>query len=719
MSSKLNQLHLLGISYRKTDFRIREKFAVDQKHYAHILHATEMLHIEELFILSTCNRTEYYLIHPHIEDLVQHLSRYLDLDFKDIEEQTYRLKGIEALRHFFNVASGLDSQIIGDQEIVAQIKEAVQLPKHYGKIGNFMERMINTGLNASRLVKRNTSISNGSTSVAHAAVNWIRKYDEQVQSDALLIGAGQIGRAVAYNFAAVLPEKKLFITNRTAEKASLLAHKLANLEHLSWNDWEGRLKDFSHLIVCTAAGGKSLLHREHFESISRKQTLLDLTLPSDVNPNVRQAENLTYLNVDQVSSVMRETMEERKRDLPKAQEILERSVADFVSWDTMRKYAPIIQMTKKQLATVHEYPEVDAQISPGGISYVHSDKIDQLVKNMAKEAKVANIHACSYMKAFQNFVENHNGDKKMFKIGTRDSELAMYQAHQVEQALLNSGLNCIIESVKSEGDLNLEQPIYEMGVQGVFTRTLDSALLAKRIDFAVHSLKDVPTKIAEGLQVAGVLPRADHRDVAILKKGLTLEDLKRRTALIATSSIRRKAMWLHRFPHHQFQNIRGNIQTRLKKFYEGEYDVLIMAKAAIDRMETELHNTEILDFLPAPAQGAIACLCRSGDKNLLSYAEQFNNQETFLTVGMERQFLRLLEGGCSSPIGALARVEQGQLYFKGEILSLDGSKHVAIEKSLAAGAYSEGLMMSWVEEIKAQGGEEILLELKGDAGRAS
>ena len=719
MGSKINQLHLLGISYRKTDFRIREKFAVDRKHYAHILHATEMLNIEELFILSTCNRTEYYLIHPQIEELVDHLSHYLQLDFQEIEKQTYQLQGVEALRHFFRVASGLDSQIIGDHEIVSQIKDAVQLPKRYGKIRSFMERMINTGLNASRLVKRNTSISNGSTSVAHAAVNWIRENDTESGRSCLLIGVGQIGRAVAHNFAAVLPQKKLFITNRSTEKTKRLASRLENVQSLSWNEWKDRLADFSHLIVCTAAGGKKLLSAQDFDEVHHKQSILDLTLPSDVDAEVREKENLVYLNVDEVSSVMKETVEERRRDLPKAQEILERSVSDFVSWDAMRRYAPIIQMTKKQLAAVHEYPDMDAEVCPVDKSYVHSDKIDELLKNMAKEAKVANIHACSYIKAFQNFVENHNGDKKMFKIGTRDSELAMYQAHQVEQALLNSGLNCIIESVKSEGDINLEQPIYEMGVQGVFTRTLDTALLSKRIDFAVHSLKDVPTKIAQGLSLAGVLPRADHRDVAILKTGSSWDDLREKRALIATSSIRRKAMWSHRFPHHEFQNIRGNIQTRLKKFYEGEYDVLIMAKAAIERMDTELSNIKILDFLPAPAQGAIASFCRSGDEDLLNYAQQFNDEDTFLTVGMERHFLRLLEGGCSSPIGALASIERGQLNFEGEILSLDGRKHVSIQKHLSVQEYSAELMKAWVDEIKAKGGEEILMELKRDANRAS
>jgi glutamyl-tRNA reductase len=212
MSSKLNQLHLLGISYRKSDFRMREKFAIDSKHYAHILHATDLLDIEELFILSTCNRTEYYVIHPHVDELIDHLSKYLRINFTEIKKHTYHHQGVEALRHFFSVASGLDSQILGDQEIVSQIKDAVQLPRKYGKIGNFMERMINTGLNASRLVKRNTSISNGSTSVAHAAVSWIRRHELPEDRPTLLIGAGQIGRAVAYNFSAVLPEKRLFIT---------------------------------------------------------------------------------------------------------------------------------------------------------------------------------------------------------------------------------------------------------------------------------------------------------------------------------------------------------------------------------------------------------------------------------------------------------------------------------------------------------------------------
>lgn len=708
MGSKLNHLHLLGISYRKTDFELRERFAVDEKNYAHILQATKAMHIDELFILSTCNRTEYYLIHPQVEELIQQVSEVVRIDRDLLQRNAYRKKGKEALIHFFSVAAGMDSQIIGDHEIVSQIKDSAALPKQYGRIGNFMERMINTGLNASRLVRRNTGISDGSTSVAHAAAEWIFEQGPQKGDHVMILGLGQMGKAVANNLNGLLSDIPMILTNRTNTKAMELSSQFSQAAYIPWSEMESALNVSKYIILATHAGGEHVLKKESFVAHDDK-VILDLTLPSDADPAIRYLKNIQYLNVDEISINAQKTLKQRKLDLPKAEQILQRSVDDFVAWDSMRRYVPILKLTKDQLATVTPGNQESLDIK----HQMHGEKINHLVKNMAKEAKVANIHACSYMKAFLEFVDsNRDNNKQMYKLGTRDSELAMFQAHKVERALLKTGLNCIIEPIKSEGDLNLEQPLYEMGVQGVFTKALDIALIQKKIDFAVHSLKDVPTKLAKDLTLASVLKRADHRDVAILKKDLSWEDLSKKSALVATSSIRRKAMWLHRFPNHKFKNIRGNIQTRLKKFFEGEYDVLIMAKAALDRMNVELENIQTLDFLPSPSQGAIACICRAQDQALIAKTKQFEDPETAMNVHAERLFLRLLEGGCSSPIGAYSHIEKDVLHFHGALYSLDGQRVIRMEKSISIDLFNEQVMKIWVEEMKAEGASEILNELK-------
>ncbi|MEJ0029079.1 MAG: hydroxymethylbilane synthase [Bacteroidota bacterium] len=186
------------------------------------------------------------------------------------------------------------------------------------------------------------------------------------------------------------------------------------------------------------------------------------------------------------------------------------------------------------------------------------------------------------------------------RLATRSSKLALWQANEVASRLKEKGIACEIVPVRSAGDIDLVNPIYEMGVQGVFTRELDIALLNHDADIAVHSLKDVPVVTAKGTTIAAVLPRADAHDV-LIHKGKTPGEEK---FIVATSSIRRRSQWLAKFPHHETVNIRGNVETRIQKLNESDFDGLIMAKAAIDRLEMKLPNMLVLDWmLPAPAQG--------------------------------------------------------------------------------------------------------------------
>lgn len=219
-----------------------------------------------------------------------------------------------------------------------------------------------------------------------------------------------------------------------------------------------------------------------------------------------------------------------------------------------------------------------------------------------------------------------------------------------------------------------------MGVQGVFTKELDTALLNDQADLAVHSLKDVPTILPEGLVIAAVLERASADDILVHKSGF---DPKKEDAVIATSSIRRKSQWLSRYPKHKLVNVRGNVETRLRKFQEEGWDGIIFAKAGLERLNLLPKDFAVLDWmLPAPAQGAIAIVCRTDDEYAFQACRKINHELTEIRISIERNFLYHLEGGCSVPISALAVIDGTKVHFNGAISSLDGRREVNTEKEM-------------------------------------
>jgi hydroxymethylbilane synthase len=295
----------------------------------------------------------------------------------------------------------------------------------------------------------------------------------------------------------------------------------------------------------------------------------------------------------------------------------------------------------------------------------------------------------------------------LIRIGTRESQLAVWQATQVKELLAGQGRAAELVYIKSEGDLNLTTPLYEMGVQGIFTRSLDSALLNHTIDIAVHSMKDVPTQLPSGLRQAAVLKRGPVHDLLVYKHDLHFLAQKEYIAKIATSSIRRKAQWLHKYPSHELHNIRGNVNTRLKKLHGENWDAAIFAQAGLERIGLRPEKSIVLDWmLPAPAQGAIIVVCREADEATYEDCRPMNDEETALCTMIERDFLRALLGGCSTPISALAEIEDGDLYFSGHILSLDGRRKVETEKILPV-EKATGIGKVAAEELLEKGGKEI------------
>lgn len=304
--------------------------------------------------------------------------------------------------------------------------------------------------------------------------------------------------------------------------------------------------------------------------------------------------------------------------------------------------------------------------------------------------------------------------KKNIRIGTRESQLAVWQATQVKDLLSQYGFSSELVHIKSEGDIDLDTPLYEMGVQGIFTRSLDAALLNNRIDLAVHSMKDVPTQLPKGIIQACVLKRGPVNDLLVFKTNGDFLNDEHYVANIATSSLRRKAQWLNKYPHHRIHNLRGNVNTRLRKLNEESWNAAIFAQAGLERVDLRPENSEVIDWmLPAPAQGAIMIVCRKEDGYTLEACGNFNDETTALCSKAERDFLRTLLGGCSTPISALAVIKNNMMHFRGNILSLDGSKKIAVEKEVDMDA-ADNVGHLAAEELLTNGGKEIAEEIRNE-----
>ncbi|RZL44748.1 MAG: hydroxymethylbilane synthase [Pedobacter sp.] len=298
---------------------------------------------------------------------------------------------------------------------------------------------------------------------------------------------------------------------------------------------------------------------------------------------------------------------------------------------------------------------------------------------------------------------------KTIRIGTRDSELALWQAHTVQKKINDLGYKTEIVAVKSQGDIILDKPLYELGITGIFTKTLDIAMLNGTIDIAVHSMKDVPTALPQGIVQAAVLERANFLDLLIHKGNL---DFLNQEGIIATGSLRRQAQWLNKYPKHKVVDLRGNVNTRMQKLQENSWNGAIFAAAGLERINLKPENYINLDWMiPAPAQGAMVVVAMENDSFCREILGKLNDENTDICTKIERDFLRTLEGGCTAPIGAFAQIINNQIDFSGVLLSLDGQTKIEIKKQTSLNNHHNfGALCA--KEVLANGGIDLMQSIK-------
>ena len=394
--SKHNSFYTIGLNYKKADAVIRGNFSLDAVAMENLLVQAKAQDLDGLLVTSTCNRTELHGFAQHPFQLIKLLCDNTKGTIEEFQEVAYVYKNNDAISHLFRVGTGLDSQILGDFEIISQLKQSFNRSKRHDIANPFIERLTNSVIQASKRIKNETEISTGATSVAFASVQYILKnVDDVINKNILLFGTGKIGRNTCENLIKQTNNPHITLINRTKTKAEKIAGKF-NLLVKDYGDLQSEIRNCDVLVVATGAQSPTISK----ELIYTKKPLLilDLSIPKNVANDVSELENVTVIHLDHLSQMTDDTLERRKQFIPQAEGIIEEIKSEFVQWLETRKFAPVIKALKKKLNTMKEeeldYHSKKLSDFNSEQADVISDRIIQkITKQFANHLKEANSDA--------------------------------------------------------------------------------------------------------------------------------------------------------------------------------------------------------------------------------------------------------------------------------------------------------------------------------------
>ena len=345
--TKHKTFYVVGLSYRKADAEVRGKFSLDANAKTKVLLQAKNEGIESLIVTSTCNRTEIYGYAEHPYQLIKLICENSKGTAEEFQRVGFVYKTQEATDHVFRVGTGLDSQILGDFEIIGQIKTSFEESRSLGLVNTFLDRLINTVIQTSKKIKNETEISSGATSVSFAAVQFIMRTVENIgDKNILLFGTGEIGRNTCENLVKHTKNEKITLINRTKSSAEILAGKL-NLVVKDYSDLHQELQKADVLVVATGAQNPTI--DKTLLNLKKPLLVLDLSIPKNVHANVEEIDGVTLIHMDNLSQMTDETLEKRKQHIPAAEAIIEDMKLELNTWMNSRKYAPTIHALKAKL----------------------------------------------------------------------------------------------------------------------------------------------------------------------------------------------------------------------------------------------------------------------------------------------------------------------------------------------------------------------------------
>jgi len=389
-----------GINYKKCDTAIRGQYALNNEMAGTVLQDAKAIGLQEVFILSTCNRTEIYGLAHSADTLIELLCRRTAGDIASFRKSAYIKKNQKAVEHLYEVAAGLDSQILGDYEIVGQIKTAVRISREMNMSGTYLDRLISSVLQASKEIKNRTQLSGGTVSVSFAAVQMIRNsYEDLSGKQILVLGTGKIGTNTCKNLVDYTAPRKITLMNRSPEKARVLAKKF-NLEYSPIENLAAELAMADIIITATNAPQPVIL-REHLEGKGEK-LIIDLSVPLNVADDVPELTDVKVILVDELSKMKDETLSRRKADIPRAKEIIAEHISEFLAWHEKRKHAPMLSYLKTTLHHLHRDPGY-----PVGNSFcaqTASTRIKKVLSDTAKDLEIHDRKGCQFISAINQFM---------------------------------------------------------------------------------------------------------------------------------------------------------------------------------------------------------------------------------------------------------------------------------------------------------------------------
>jgi glutamyl-tRNA reductase len=402
-TAELSNFFVAGINYKKTDTEIRGSFAIGPEQYDNLLKLAAAHEVHDLFVLSTCNRSEIYGIAEHPQQLADLFCTQTSGSLNVFNEMGYRKTGLNAILHLFDVGAGLDSQILGDYEIVGQLRQAMKFAKDRGFIHTFLERTLNQVLQSSKEIKNNTALSDGTVSVAFAAVQYIREHLAALKNKRiLLLGTGKIGTSTCKNLVDYLGNDRITLMNRTPEKAEFLASAF-NLRTAPIETLPEEIKNADIILVATHAPDP-LIHYDDLKHIPGKKLIIDLSIPCNVEKRVAQLAGIALIDVDGLSKLKDETLLRRAAEIPKARKIIQIHLTELMEWHEMRRHVPVLKEVKIKLQEIHGSPLFEQPL-PEIPSFIHRDqKIQRVLNGMASKMRRENQRGCFYIEAINEFI---------------------------------------------------------------------------------------------------------------------------------------------------------------------------------------------------------------------------------------------------------------------------------------------------------------------------
>lgn len=389
----LDSFCVAGINYRKSDISIRGKFSVLPEHSVLLLEEAVQKRFPGCMVLSTCNRTEIYGICDHPHQLMEMLCIHTHGSMKDFIEHGYQYKGLAAVEYLFKVAAGLDSQIIGDYEILSQLKLAAKQSKEHFCLNSFMERVVNFSLQSSKEIKTRTKLSSGTVSVSFAAIEIIKEKIADIDNKKiLLVGAGKFGNHIGKNLKNYLSGSSLLFINRTDQKAFDLAKECSGEFELYKNLDKAAAN--ADVIIVSSTSDKYIIHPSYFTG-EKSTLILDLSVPQNVDPAVKNLKGITLLNVDEISVILDKTISLRQAEIPKAMEIINSTMLDLCNWYRKQEINPLLRIVKTQL---YELSEIHLPDQPC------EEKIHKAVSSLAIQLNHQNNRGCQCINALSSYL---------------------------------------------------------------------------------------------------------------------------------------------------------------------------------------------------------------------------------------------------------------------------------------------------------------------------